>query len=475
MWRSDFHHLTTMLDYCVRRAYASIDHSQAETFWFNIAVVLYKKVSSMGKWQMSCRSDPDHLRRRGGSQMETSMSHAPLLERIRRRRARIGVIGLGHVGAPLLDAFASAGFPVLGFDTDPTKVAAPLAQSASADCVLICVPTPLTPSNEPDLSHIKAAAASMAAHLRPPQLVVLSSTTYPGTTRNVVLPLLASTTLTSGRDFFLAYSPERMDPGNATHPLRSIPRLVAGLDSASLSLASALYSAVTDHIVRVPTLETAEAAKLVENTYRAVNIALANELKLALTALGVDVWDAMAAAATKPFGFQAFYPGPGVGGHCIPIDPLYLTWAAEQVGVPMPLVQTAAMVNASMPTHVVQCLTEALREDGKTLHGSRVGVLGVAYKPDVDDTRGSPALLIIAALRGLGAVVSYSDPHVPHFLRMDSTPLTPDWLRSLDAALVVTDHAAFDYEAVASHTRLVVDTRNAMRRVAHPRCRIVLA
>ncbi|HZT83570.1 MAG TPA: nucleotide sugar dehydrogenase, partial [Gemmataceae bacterium] len=417
----------------------------------------------------------------------------------------------GYVGLPLARAFADRGLPVLGFDTDPDRVArlrrgdsylgpfpadavrALLARGFEAtdrfdrlgepDALLICVPTPLAPAREPDLSCVVGAARRIAARLRPGQLVVLESTTYPGTTREVVLPLLQASGLRAGRDFFLAYSPEREDPGNPAHTAAALPKVVGGLDPPSLELASALYGQVVARVVPVSSPEVAEAAKVLENTYRAVNIALVNELKVLYDRMGIDVWEVIEAAKTKPFGFQAFYPGPGLGGHCLPIDPFYLAWLARRHGLATRFIELAGEVNTAMPAYVVAKVADALNERGKPVKGSRVTVLGVAYKRDVDDIRESPGLELMEQLRRKGAAVCYNDPHVPRLpalpryphLGGESRELTAEHLAAQDAVLIATDHSAYDWDWVVSHAALVVDTRNATRQVTRHRDRIVRA
>ncbi len=431
-----------------------------------------------------------------------------LAARIQRRQARVGMVGLGYVGLPLAETFASGGFPVVGFDIDPEKVArlrrgesyighiasgrvAELVATgrfdatsdprrfAEMDAVLICVPTPLTEAREPDLSYIEGTARSIRPHLRRGQLVVLESTTYPGTTTGLVQPILAESGLEPGRDFFLAFSPEREDPGNTQFATRNTPKVVGGINAVSRDLAAALYEPVVGGVVPVGSAEVAEACKILENTYRAVNIALVNELKVVFDAMGIDVWEVIAAARTKPFGFQAFYPGPGLGGHCIPIDPFYLTWVARRYGVNTRFIELAGEVNTGMPAYVVQRVAEALNEAGKPVKGSRVGVLGVAYKKDVDDTRESPAVTILELLARRGAVVTYNDPHVPrlprmrhHTIRLESQPLTADYLGGQDCVVIVTDHSAYDFRDIARHARLIVDTRNATRGCADLGARI---
>jgi UDP-N-acetyl-D-glucosamine dehydrogenase len=436
----------------------------------------------------------------------------PLAEQLRarlgQRSARVGVVGLGYVGLPLAETFAWAGYTVLGFDIDAEKVArlkrgesyighigservAELVASgrfdatsdpgrfAEVDAIVICVPTPLTEAREPDLSYIVGTGRSIAPHLRPGQLVVLESTTYPGTTEDLLRPILEGGGLRAGRDFFLAFSPEREDPGNPDFATRNIPKVVGGVDPVSRDLAVALYAPAVERVVPVSSTGVAEACKILENTYRAVNIALVNELKVVFDRMGIDVWEVIAAARTKPFGFQAFYPGPGLGGHCIPIDPFYLTWAARRYGVNTRFIELAGEVNASMPEYVVNRVAEALNEDGKPLKGSRVCVLGVAYKKDVDDPRESPAFSILERLQQRGTAVSYNDPHVPtlpqmrhHHIRLDSQPLSEEFLAGQDCVVVVTDHSAYDWPWIVRHARLLVDTRNATAGCAPGPCRI---
>jgi UDP-N-acetyl-D-glucosamine dehydrogenase len=434
-----------------------------------------------------------------------------LLSRIELRTARVAVVGLGYVGLPLAESFAAAGYPVIGFDVDPEKVkklrtgqsyighipssriveltttgrfeaTADPCCFEDADAVVICVPTPLTEAREPDLSYIVSTGKTLSKHLRPGQLIVLESTTYPGTTQEVLQPVLEESGLVGGRDFFLAFSPEREDPGNPCYSTRTIPKVVGGLEETSQKLAVALYQPVVADVVPVSTMQVAEACKILENTYRAVNIALVNELKVVFDRMGIDIWEVIEAAKTKPFGFQAFYPGPGLGGHCIPIDPFYLTWVARKHGLITRFIELAGEVNTGMPRHVVAKVADALNDEGKAVKGSRVCVLGVAYKKNVDDARESPAFEVLELLEARGARVSYSDPHIPslppmrrHAIRLDSEPLTPAFLAAQDCVVVVTDHAAFCMEHVLRHAQLVVDTRNATCGLPSGRCRIVKA
>ncbi|MBI4577721.1 MAG: nucleotide sugar dehydrogenase [Planctomycetes bacterium] len=440
------------------------------------------------------------------------MSHQALLGRIHSAQARVGVIGLGYVGLPLVREFCRAGFSVIGFDVDATKVESLLAGRSyirhipdglvgdlvgsgrfrptadynripECDAVLICVPTPLTPQREPDISYVQATAESIGRQLRRGQLIVLESTTYPGTTDEVVRPILERASgLAAGADYYLAYSPEREDPGNRDFSTGTIPKVVGGHDGPSGELAAALYGKVVPRVVSVSTTRVAESAKILENMFRAVNIALVNELKVLFTEMGIDVWEVIEAAATKPFGFMPFYPGPGLGGHCIPIDPFYLTWKAREFEQSTRFIELAGEINSSMPRWVVQRVAEALNERGRALKGAKVLVLGIAYKPNVDDDRESPSLHIIDLLKGHGAEVSYNDPYIPrlrrsrrHDLGLSSVQLTDEALADQDCVLVATDHGAYDWDRIVAGARLVVDTRNATRRVTEGRERIVKA
>jgi UDP-N-acetyl-D-glucosamine dehydrogenase len=424
----------------------------------------------------------------------------------------MGVIGLGYVGLPLVELFAGNGFPVLGLDIDASKVerleagqsyighiaservaelresgrfsaTADFSRLGEVDAILICVPTPLGKHHEPDLSAVQQTGRVIGRYLRPGQLVVLESTTYPGTTRDVLRPELEAEGLAAGRDFFLAYSPEREDPGNPKYSAANIPKVVGGWDSTSSELARLLYAAAVPAVVPVSSCEVAEACKILENTYRAVNIALVNELKLVFDRMGIDVWEVIDAARTKPFGFQAFYPGPGLGGHCIPIDPFYLTWAARSHGVHTRFIELAGEINTAMPHYVIERVIAALNDEGKALKGSALMVLGAAYKPDVDDCRESPSFELMEKLEERGAIVSYNDPHVPvlpalrgHSIRLESKPLSEEVLKAQDCVLIATDHRAYDLKFVIRHSHLIVDTRGATRRVADVAgARIVMA
>lgn len=413
--------------------------------------------------------------------------------------ALIGVVALGYVGLPLLRSFYDAGFRVMGFDVDPEKVRmlnagenylkhlgeAFVSEMSSSDrfevtddfsrlgepdAIMICVPTPLGTHLEPDLSFVEHSADDVAKTLRAGQLVVLESTTYPGTTREVMLPRLEAGGLQCGKDFYLAYSPEREDPGRKDHNTQTIPKLVGGIDAKSGELATAMYRKAIKEVIPVSSAEVAESAKILENVYRSVNIALVNEMKVILEKMGIDIWEVIDAAATKPFGFQAFYPGPGLGGHCIPIDPYYLTWKAREVGQPTRFIELAGHVNHHMPDYVIQRTLLALNEAGKAVKGSKVLVMGLAYKPDVDDVRESPSFELIEQLLGLGAHVDYHDPHVKathkmrrHNLKMGSVDISPEMIKSYDCVLIATHHAACDWGMLAKHAGLIVDTRGVMR------------
>ena len=434
-----------------------------------------------------------------------------LIEKIENRKAVIGVVGLGYVGLPLVREFTRGGLKVLGFDLDAKKVKSLMAgrsyiehipaktiramlasklfsattdlkKLSKPDAILIAVPTPLTKMREPDMTYVESTARSIANALRPGQLVVLESTTYPGTTCEVMLPILAESGLKVGRDFFLAYSPEREDPGRTDYSTKTIPKVVGGYDANSLAVAVATYKAALDVVVPVNSCEAAEASKILENTYRCVNIALVNELKILFDRMDIDVWEVIRAASTKPFGFQPFYPGPGLGGHCIPIDPFYLSWKAKQYGMSTKFIELAGEVNVSMPEFVLHKTMEALNDRRKALRGSKILVLGLAYKKDVDDVRESPSLELIELLKAQGAKVDYNDPHVPrthkmreYNLQMQSVSVAPSNLRKYDAVLISTDHSAYDYPAIVRHSRLVIDTRNATAGVRGGKRKIVKA
>jgi UDP-N-acetyl-D-glucosamine dehydrogenase len=419
-----------------------------------------------------------------------------LLEAIRQRRAKVTVLGLGYVGLPLSVGLAEAGFPVTGYDVNADRVrelqagnshiadvsrrrlrralasgklrVTADANDLAAQVFLICVPTPFGKARQPDLSCVTQAAQTVAPCLERGALVVLESTTYPGTTREIVRPIVESSGLTAGRDFALAFAPERVDPGNAAYKVQNTPRIVGGLTPRCARAAKALYSQLAPKVRTVSSLETAEMAKLMENTFRHVNIALVNEMALLCTDLGVDVWEMIDAAATKPFGYMPFYPGPGVGGHCIPIDPCYFSYRVRELGRQARFVELAEAINEGMPEHVVSRISDALNERGKALRGARILVLGAAYKRDVADVRESPALKVIAKLRQKGAIVRYHDPLVPEVNgtgeALHSVALTPREMESCDCAVVVTDHSSLPYRELVQRCRLIFDTRNALRR-----------
>jgi UDP-N-acetyl-D-glucosamine dehydrogenase len=425
-----------------------------------------------------------------------------LLDRIRTKKARIGVIGLGYVGLPLAVEFARQGFDVSGFDVDESKTSqinagrsyipdvaqAELAEVVTAgrlrgtsrmseladmDVIDICVPTPLRKTKDPDLSYVVKAVEAVAAVLKPGQLIILESTTYPGTTDEVVQPLLESRGLKADVDFFLAFSPERVDPGNPTYNTRNIPKIVGGSGPASTEAAALLYGSAVGTVVQVSSTRVAEMVKLLENTFRAVNIGLVNELALMCHKMDIDVWEVIDAAKTKPFGFMPFYPGPGLGGHCIPIDPFYLSWKARQNGFECRFIELAGNINSAMPDYVVELVSEALNTARKSINGSRVHLIGVAYKKDVNDMRESPALDVLELLTKRGANVSYSDPYVPELKHGDQILSSIDLAAAIasapDCAVICTDHTVFDYDALVESGTLLVDTRNALKNRQSPR------
>jgi UDP-N-acetyl-D-glucosamine dehydrogenase len=424
-----------------------------------------------------------------------------LLIKLESRSATTAVIGLGYVGLPLLVEFARAGFCALGIDLDSAKVEAisrgesyipdvpesdvrsavkagklrattDFSTLRNADTINICVPTPLRKTKDPDLSFVVSAVEQVAKHLREWQLVILESTTYPGTTDEVLLPMLEANGLQAGEHFFLAFSPERVDPGNGQWTTRTIPKVVGGIDADSTTVAAALYRQSVDKIVPVSSTRVAEMVKLLENTFRAVNIGMVNELALMCRSLDIDVWEVIDAAKTKPFGFMPFYPGPGLGGHCIPIDPFYLSWKARQNGFESRFIELAGHINGGMPRFVVERIVEALNSQSKPLRGSRVHLFGMAYKPDVNDARESPAIDVAQLLLRGGAKVSYSDPFVPRIdhgdLDLEAVPADRALADGMDCAVITTHHKAFDYDAIVARAPLVVDTRNALKGVSAP-------
>jgi UDP-N-acetyl-D-glucosamine dehydrogenase len=426
-----------------------------------------------------------------------------LEDKLQAGQARLGTIGLGYVGLPLSVEFATGGLHVTGFDLSEEKVAAvnrgesyikdvpsarvqPLVQEGrlrastdfsllgECDAIIICVPTPLGKTKDPDLTMVVDAAKAIGDRLRPGQLVVLESTTYPGTTEELILPILSGKGMTVGESFFLAFSPERVDPGNARFNTRNTPKIIGGMTATCTRVARALYARAIDNVIPVSSTQTAEMVKLLENTFRSVNIGLVNEVALMCDRLGVDVWEVIEAAASKPFGFMAFYPGPGLGGHCIPIDPLYLSWKLKTLNYRARFIELAGEVNSQMPDYVCEVVADALNDREKSVKGSRVLVLGVTYKRDVEDVRESPALDIIKILEGKGARVGYNDPHVPE-LRLDhsqgvmrSEDLIPS-VRAADVVVIVTDHSAYPYREIVEAAPVIVDTRNATKGIRSPK------
>jgi UDP-N-acetyl-D-glucosamine dehydrogenase len=429
-----------------------------------------------------------------------------ILEKIQTRTARIGIIGMGYVGLPLAVEFARAGFKVLGYDVSdrvvklindgkshiadvPASAVAALVKEglleASADptrlsemdAILIAVPTPLAKTRDPDMSYVMSATDTVARNARPGQIIVLESTTYPGTTRELLQPAMEARGLVVGRDVFLAFSPERVDPGNARWNTKNTPKVVGGITPDCSEVAAALYSACIDRVVPVSSPEAAELTKLLENTFRSVNIGLVNEMAIVCDKLGVNVWEVIDAAATKPFGFMRFTPGPGIGGHCIPLDPHYLAWKMRTLNYKTRFIDLASEINSEMPSYVVEKVADALNDERKAVNGSRVLVLGIAYKRDIDDMRESPALDVMRSLEELGADVVYHDPYVPAFVeegvRHEGVELTDDELQIADVVLIVTDHSSIDYQRVVNQAALIVDTRNATGRLVPGLARIV--
>jgi UDP-N-acetyl-D-glucosamine dehydrogenase len=444
----------------------------------------------------------DPLAKRSAQDVSTN----PLLEKLKSRSARVSIVGLGYVGLSLAVELAKAGFTVRGIDLDLERVnllnrgetylvdvvaetLAPLVaagrlsgstsfeQAATADAIIICVPTPLRKTREPDISFILSAVESLLPHLHGGQLMVLESTTYPGTTEEAVQPRLEATGLVIGHDFFLAFSPERVDPGNKKFTTATIPKVVGGVTAECTKLAAVLYSQVTNRVFEVSSPRVAETAKLLENTFRSVNIALANELAFACRKIGIDPWEVIEAAATKPFGFMPFYPGPGIGGHCIPVDPLYFSWKVRLTGYEAQFIALADQVNRAMPEHVVSLVGDALNDRGRALRGASVLVMGVTYKADVNDIRESPALEILEMLEKKGARVSYADPYTPQLavggLKLAAVEPTEEAIAAADCVLILTSHSSFDYAAVAERAALVVDTRNALKAHRNGRASIV--
>ena len=434
-----------------------------------------------------------------------------LEQKINERKVVVGILGLGYVGLPLAREFASAGIKVVGFDIDATKIkklnsgksilkhipnsqvkkmvddkkfvaTTNMSRMKNVDAILICVPTPLTQSREPDMQFVVKSCETISKYIRKNQLIVLESTTYPGTTRELMAPILERSGLKAGKDFFMAYSPEREDPGNEHFTTKTIPKVVGGLTEKCLDIACALYEIAIVNTVPVSSVEAAEATKILENVYRCINIAMVNELKMVFDRMGIDIWEVIKAASTKPFGFNAFYPGPGLGGHCIPIDPFYLTWKARQYGMPTRFIELAGEINTDMPNYVIHRTMEALNEKRKSLKGSKVLVLGLAYKKDIDDLRESPSIELIELLKEKGAKVDYNDPFIPkthkqreHDLKMKSKKLTAKMIASYDVVLISTAHSEYDYNWIVKNAKLVIDTRNATANVKSNRSKIVKA
>lgn len=432
--------------------------------------------------------------------MTVSTKHL-LLDKINSKTAHIGIVGLGYVGLPLMLSFAEVGFKVLGFDIDPKKVellndgqcyikhigsqrvltvrqkglveaTTDFSRASEADALILCVPTPLNKYREPDISFVIDTIESLLPYLRKGQVISLESTTYPGTTEEELKPRLEAQGLVIGEDIFLLFSPEREDPGNQKFSTRTTPKVVGGVTSSCLEIGEALYISVIDRVVPVSSTKAAELTKLLENIYRAINIGLVNEMKIVADRMGIDIWEVIEAASTKPFGFTPFYPGPGWGGHCIPIDPFYLTWKAREYDVSSRFIELAGEINTKMPEWVVGKITDALNEQGKALKGSKILVLGIAYKKNIDDMRESPAVKLMELLKQKGAIISYSDPYVPvfprmreHYFELKSVEITPLILAETDCVLIATDHDLFDYELIQVSSDLVVDTRGRYRQI----------
>ena len=427
-----------------------------------------------------------------------------LEKKIKDKKAKIGIIGMGYVGIPIGLEFAGTGFSVTGFDNDSARVkdinagkqvikhisaksmkefvkknngssTNKFSETGNMDCLIICVPTPLDVHEQPDMSYIESASKEIGKNLKKGQLIVLESTTYPGTTREIVKPILEKSKLKAGEDFFLAYSPEREDPGNKEFSVSAIPKVMGGLTDDCLQLTSDLYKNIVSETVEVSSLETAEATKLMENIFRAVNIAMVNELKLVLSRMGVNIWEVIDAAKTKPFGFMPFYPGPGMGGHCIPIDPFYLSWKAKEYNTEAKFIELAGEINRKMTEHVAHRIGRALNDDKKSIRGSKILIVGVAYKKDIDDVRESPALRIMDLLKYKGGKINYHDPYVESMDSLKSLDLTKDIIEEQDAIVITTDHTSIDYTSLGKYAKLIVDTRNIMATVKNPKARVIRA
>jgi UDP-N-acetyl-D-glucosamine dehydrogenase len=425
-------------------------------------------------------------------------------KKIKDKKTKIGIIGMGYIGIPLGLEFAGTGFSVTGFDKDSARVkeinsgkqvmkhipaksmkefvkknngssTTEFSEIRDMDCLIICVPTPLDEHEQPDMSYIESASKEIGKNLRKGQLIVLESTTYPGTTREIVKPILEKSKLEAGKDFFLAYSPEREDPGNKEFSVSAIPKVMGGLTDNCLRLTSNLYKNIVSETVEVSSLETAEATKLMENIFRAVNIAMVNELKLIFSRMGINIWEVIDAAKTKPFGFMPFYPGPGMGGHCIPIDPFYLSWKAKEYNTEAKFIELAGEINRKMTEHIVHRIGRSLNDDKKSIRGSKILIVGVAYKKDIDDIRESPALRIMDLLKYKGAKITYHDPNVKNVGPLKSLDLTQNTINEQDAIVITTDHTNIDYKSLGKHAKLIVDTRNIMATVKNPKARVIRA
>lgn len=427
-----------------------------------------------------------------------------LSSKIKTRKAKIGIIGMGYVGIPLGLEFEKAGFTVIGFDKDKKRVndintgkqvmkhissnlmaefinskrataTTDFTKIKEADCLIICVPTPLDEHEQPDMSYVESATNEISKNLSKGQLIVLESTTYPGTTREIVMPLLEKSNLKAGKDFFLAYSPEREDPGNKQFSVSKIPKVIGGYNENCLQITCELYDTIVSETIKVSSMETAESTKLMENIFRAVNIAMVNELKLVFDRMGVNIWEVIEAAKTKPFGFMPFYPGPGMGGHCIPIDPFYLSWKAKEFNTEAKFIELAGEINRKMTENIAHRVGKALNDDKKSIRESKILVIGLAYKKDIDDIRESPAIKIMDLLIYKGAKIDYHDPFVKEFRDLQSVNLTAQNIQKYDSVIITTDHSKIDYEMIGNYASLVVDTRNIMSSVKKPKSRIVMA
>ena len=426
-----------------------------------------------------------------------------LIAKIKNKKAKVGIVGMGYVGVPLGIEFAERGLEVVGFDTDAEKIkninsgkqimkhisskkmtkfvkkgckaTSDFEELKHTDCILMCVPTPLDTYEQPDMSYVKSATKTISKNLRKGQLVILESTTYPGTTKEIIKPILEESGLVAGKDFFLAYSPEREDPGNKDFSVSKIPKVIGGLTDKCLSVADTLYSQIISETVKVSSTETAEATKLMENIFRAVNIAMVNELKLVFERMNINIWEVIEAANSKPFGFMPFYPGPGMGGHCIPIDPFYLSWKAKEFNTEAKFIELAGEVNRKMTENVAHRIGKALNDHSKSIRKSNILMLGLAYKKDIDDMRESPALKIAELLRFKGANISYHDPYINDAKELEFVELNKESLRKADAVVITTDHSNVDYEMIGKYARLIIDTRNVMAGVKNPKADVLRA